>query len=389
MLVPAYLDEDDPNRIDLEESFDYDGSAKQRWRFNGDLRGGFFANDVNQRDGSSSDAEELTVRIRYGANYGITDQLRVRGRLAFVCSTEACDPNLDIDRTPANTTNVNGGDIVIDELYLDVFQRDRFDLLFGRMQTSANTRGGVFISSLSRMTSPNVSVNWTDGVAGRYRFENGWQATGIVQYNDADGSSTLARPPLDFSDPDSRASYFVKVENRESWGPITQRAFDVTYLPKALLVDSDPDGVVDDYWAFVGRLAAEWPVGEAGSTLVASGELGYAPTTQSKGGAGFSGSGDVGGTAWHAEISWMNLWPGHSLGVNYGRAEAGWLLSPVYRSNDETAVLRYHWRPLRGVQLEVHARWREDLEQPTSAVQKRSTFDWRVRLTWVLKAFSP
>ena len=28
------------------------------------------------------------MRIRYGANYGITDQLRIRGRLAFVCGTD-------------------------------------------------------------------------------------------------------------------------------------------------------------------------------------------------------------------------------------------------------------------------------------------------------------
>ena len=74
----------------------------------------------------------------------------------MVCGTEACDPNLTFDRTPANGANVDGGDIVLDELYLDVFQKDRFDLLVGRMQTNANTRGGVFISSLSRMTSPNV-----------------------------------------------------------------------------------------------------------------------------------------------------------------------------------------------------------------------------------------
>ena len=272
---------------------------------------------------------------------------------------------------------------MIDELYLDLFRRDRFDLLLGRMQTNANTRGGVFISSLSRMTSPNVSVNWTDGAAGRYRFENGWTATGIVQYNDADGSSTLARPPLDFTDDGSRVSYFIKLENRERWGPLTQRAVDLTYLPKALLSDADPEGAIDDYWAFVARLAGEYPLGEAGSSLIASGEWGYAPNTQTKAGTGFSGTGDVSGIAWHVELSWMNLQPGHSVGVNYGRAGAGWLISPVYRSNDETATLRYHWRPVPGVQVEVHTRWRKDLERLTGA-QRRETFDWRFRVTWRL-----
>ena len=81
----------------------------------------------------------------------------------------------------------------------------------------------------------------------------------------------------------------------------------------------------------------------------------------------------------------MNFAPGHSLGVNYGRADAGWLISPVYRPNDETAVLRYHWRPIGGVQLEVHARWRKDLESVIGSARDRKTFDWRVRLTWALQ----
>ncbi len=381
--VPEYLDEDDANLVDLDESFDeYDAEAR-RWHFDGDLRAGYFANEVNGRDGSSTDADEFTVRFRYGANYGITDNLRVRGRLAVVCGTEACDPNITVDSTPANGSNVNGGDIVIDALYLSLFESERYDLLAGRMQTNANTRGGVFISSLSRMNSPNVSVNWTDGIAGRFRFENGWMGTAIVQYNDEEGPSTLARPPLDFADDGSRISYFLKLESRERWGPFTQRAFDVTYLPKALLADSDPLGAIDDYWAFVGRLASEVALAEGRGSIVTSGELGYAPNTQSEAGAGSSGSGDVSGVAWHLELSWMNFRPRHSLGINYGRAGAGWLISPVYRDNDETATLRYHWRPAPGLQLEIHTRWRRDLERLQGA-DRRKTFDWRARLTWVL-----
>ena len=378
-----YLDEEDPNLVDLNESIDYDDSEPNRWNFDGDLRGGFFANEVDERDGTTSEHDEFTIRIRYGANFGLTDNLRIRGRLAMVCGTEACDPNLDIDQTPANGTNVNGGDIVLDELYVHLFQQERLDLIAGRLQTNANTRGGVFISSLSRMTSPNVSVNWTDGLAGRYRFENGWAATAVIQYNDEDGSSTLARPPLDFSDDGSRVSYFAKLESRERLGPFTQRAIDVTYLPDALLTDSDQLGPVRDYWAVVGRLATEMPLQEGRGSIITSGELGYAPETQSKSGAGFSGSGDVDGTAWHVEVSWMNFRPSHSLGINYGQAAAGWLISPVYRSNDETVTLRYHWRPVAGMQLELHTRWRKDLERFTGA-ERRKTFDLRARLTWVI-----
>ena len=117
----------------------------------------------------------------------------------------------------------------------------------------------------------------------------------------------------------ARVSYFAKLENRQRWGPITQRAIDVTYLPDALLRESNPAGPIDDYWAFVARLASEVALSDGQGSVVASGEFGYAPNTQSESGAGFSGSGDVGGTAWHFEVSWMNFQPGHSFGINYGR----------------------------------------------------------------------
>jgi hypothetical protein len=38
------------------------------------------------------------------------------------------------------------------------------------------------------------------------------------------------------------------------------------------------------------------------------------------------------------------------------------------------------------VQLEVPARWREDLKQLEGAGRARKTFDWRVRLTWALES---
>ena len=51
--APEYLDEDDPNSVDLQDSLDYPFSEKGRWSFDGDLRGGYFASDVDQRDGSN------------------------------------------------------------------------------------------------------------------------------------------------------------------------------------------------------------------------------------------------------------------------------------------------------------------------------------------------
>jgi hypothetical protein len=382
--APAYLDEEDPATIDTEGSLDYAYSERKHASFDGDIRGGFFNVETDLRDGSTDHSDEFALRIRYGANLGFTDRARLKVRLAARCTDSSCDPNLDFDSTPGAGANTEDGDIVVDELYLDFFQRGRFDLALGRLQTRSVTRGGVFISSLTRMTSPNVAINWTDGAALRYLTESGWNSHLVLQYNDSDGSSTLARSPLDFEDDDSRYSWFYSLESRKPWGFFTQRAFDITYMPSALLTEGSNDGPREDYWNLVGRFAAQWPVSPTGPSMIVSGELGYAPETPSEQALSTGTSGDTDGLAWHLEASWMNFRPGHSIGINYGYTDPGWLLSPSYRPNEQTATLRYHWRPQPRIQLEVQARWREENEQLLDAVQKRDTFDWRVRLTWRL-----
>jgi hypothetical protein len=385
---PVYLDEYDPENVDLEDSLDYKYSEPGRFTFDGDLRAGYFDAEVEQRDASTDNNEEVIARIRYGVNFGFTEHARLKARLATTCSDSSCNPNFDVSSTPANGDATDEGDIVLDELYLDFFQRGRFDVALGRMQTRLATHGGVFVSSLTRLTSPNVAINWTDGLALRYITDHGWNSHAILQYNDSKGSSTLARSPLDFEADNSRVSGFYSLENRKTWGPFIQRAVDITYMPSALLKEGDRAGPTEDYWTVVGRFATQWPQNPSADSLVISGELGYAPETPTEQAVSTGTNGDVDGLAWHLEASWMNFKPGHSIGVNYGYTSAGWLLSPSYRANEDAVTLRYHWRPIRRLQLEAQARWREDNEPLLNTEQKRDTFDWRIRLTWMFETVS-
>jgi len=380
---PEYLDAEDPLLIDIEESLDYPYKRPGRFSFDGDLRGGYFDTEVDARDGSRDDSDEYRLRFRYGANYSFSEQFRIRGRLAASCSDSDCDPSVDIARTPSQGSDIEGGELVVDEFYFG-YEQGPLALVLGRQQTRSLTRGGVFATDLSRLTSPNMTVNWTDGLSLLYRSSGGWLSELITQYNDEDGSSTLARSPLDFHDDDSRLSYFYSLENREPWGVFTQRGFDITWMPSALLVDGSRAGQLEDYWALVGRLAAELPIGSGYPSIVVAGQIGYAPETPREETVATGSGGDVGGLAWHLDASWMNFFPRHSLGLNYGVTDAGWLLSSSYRPNEETLTLRYHWRPLPHTQLEIQARWREERDKLVGSLRKRDTFDWRLRLTWVL-----
>ena len=114
-------------------------------------------------------------------------------------------------------------------------------------------------------------------------------------------------------------------------------------------------------------------------------EVGYAPETPTGAASQLDDPGAVDGLAWEVMASVMNLTPDHSIGLNYGRAGAGWLLSPQFRENDELLEIRYQWRPSHLPLLEARVRWQEDLEHLTGAVRKLDSFDVYLRLTWQFK----
>lgn len=377
---PAYLDVDDPIHVDYDDSLDYAYSQPGRLSLDGDLRGGYFYADVDERDGSTDSSGDSTLRLRFGANYSFSDLWRLRGRLAATCSDDDCSPSFETGTTPSAGTNIEDGDLVVDEFYLARAGR-QWDMALGRLQTRSLARGGVFATAMTRLTSANVSVNWTDGALFRYRSTGGWTSKLIAQYNDDSGSSTLARPPLNFEDDDTRLSAFYSLETLNPWGPIVQRGIDINYMPEALLTEGDPDGERDDYWNIVGRASAAWPLA-GGSSLNVAGQVGFAPETPDESAVGLGGNGSADGWAWHLDASWMNFLPRHGVGVSYGVADAGWLQSISFRPNEESLTLRYHWRPVPGAQLEIQGRWREDKDALAGSLQKRDTFDYRVRLTW-------
>ena len=348
----------------------------------GDLRSSYSFESLEQRDLSSEDADLFVARWRFEAGWIISDYMRAVGRVAGICTSEDCAPDFILQPEIPTSVGLGSGQITLDEFFLHWFRLNRFDLAIGRMQTKFVARGGVFAKSLDRNDSNNVRVTWTDGLHGTLKMENSWVSNLIVQFNSDDGASNVRRQPLDFSDSGSRLTYLFATENREPRGHILQRGLDVSYLPKSLLKDGNLMGRTEDYWGLVARGAARWPARSDGPRLRVSGELGYAPTTQTRASEGLAGSGDVDGWAWNFTASIMNFRPTHSIGINYGRTDAGWLLSPQYGKNEELFEIRYRWLRSQQLTLDIRGRWREDLEQLATANQKRRSFDLYVRLTW-------
>jgi hypothetical protein len=373
-------DSDTPD-VDVEGSIET-VVPRRGWSFGGDLRLGYTYEDEKSRDGGSSGEGELLGRIRIGADWGLNRYVRVVGRVAGLCTTERCDGDFNLDSSIPTGSGIERGDITLDELFFHWFRARRFDAAVGRLQTKFVTQGGVFAKSLDRNDSNSVNVTWTDGFHGTVRHRGGWVSHLILQANRDRGSGSVRRTPLDFEDDGSHLSYFLAFENTKRWGHLVQRAIDVSYLPDSLLRDGTQDGIVEDYWAIVGRLAARWPQVEGRSALLLAGELGYAPETPTAEAMNLAGAGEVDGLAWNVVASLMDVRPGHSVGLNYGRTEAGWLLSPQYRENEELLEVRYIWRKSDRLTLEARARLREELDRLETAARKREQLDGFVRLTW-------
>jgi hypothetical protein len=371
----------DEVEIDVQGSLD-DTDDRLGFGLDGDLRLGYIFDGEDFQDVTIGQTDVLRTRWRVRSSWGLQPGLRARVRVAGVCSTDDCEPDFILQPNLPAPASIEDGQVTIDSMYLEWFKRDQFDVAVGRMETKFVARGGVYSKSLDRNDSNNLRVNWTDGLHSTFKAKNGWASHLIVQYNDEDGPSNVRRSPLDFSSGKSRRSYFVAFQSLEPKRRLIQRGFDVSYLPATLAVDGPEGSRLEDYWGLVARAAFRWPVRSDGWRLRMSSELGYAPTTQTRQEAGIVGSGDADGLAWNITASIMDFLPKHSIGINYARTGAGWLLSPQYADNEELFEIRYRWRPSDRLTVDVRGRWRDELKELIIDDPSRDRFDFYARFTW-------
>lgn len=347
-----------------------------------DVRVAYVRSEQDRRDGSSSTDSSWRGRFRVSGDTALNSWLRFGARASMLCRSDACNLGADLDRSIDTTSSVEGGTITFDEFYLHAFRLERFDVAVGRIQTKFVARAGVFAKSLDRNDSHNTNVNWTDGVHGTLHLKNESIVHLVTEYNDEDGPSNVRRGPLDFSDSGARVSHFLAWESKRRLGPFTQRGLDITYLPSALQKDGSADGRIEDYIGIVGRFAATRPFGTTGRRWNIAGEIGYAPETPTRSSLRLEGDGDADGLAWSIAASLMDIWPDHNIGLNYGRADAGWLISPQYRDNEQLYEVRYQWRPRNKLALEARVRYREELDPLVGEVRLRDEVDFFARLTF-------
>jgi len=350
------------------------------WKVSGDLRGGYFASEVTARDGTEFARDAFNARARLAFERGFGEGWTFRTRVAGRFSTAQNGIDVYLRSYAPTRVGARFGDITLDEAYFGYrAPEDGLRLRVGRFQ-SAFTVPGVASKGLDRNDSPNTDINWTDGVHLDVPVAGGWRGHVVGQYRDRKGSGGVAYAPLDFSAGNSRATLFFGLENKQRWGPVTQRMLSLTWMPDSLAQDGIHHPARENYVTIDARIAAEWPLGSNGPRLVTGAEIGHAVQTPRAAVTGTGGTGDAGGLAWQVQISVYDFAPRHNIGVAIGRAEAGWLISPDYRPNDKALEIRYQWQFLEKTSMEARVRERRELAYPADT-RARVARDLYVRLT--------
>ncbi|HEU4773674.1 MAG TPA: hypothetical protein VFS82_04040 [Lysobacter sp.] len=353
--------------------------ADSAWKFSGDLRGGYFASERTARDGSQSDDDAFNARLRVALQRGFAGNWTFRTRAAGRFSSEQDGTDIYLRGYAPTNVGTEFGNVTLDEAYLGYSAPgDGMRVRIGRFQTGFAVPG-VASKGLDRNDSPNIDVNWTDGVHLDLPVANDWRGHVIAQYRHRRGSGGVARSPLDFSDSDSRASLFLGLENNQRLGPVDHRMLSLTWMPSSLADQGTANASREDYLAIDARVAGTWPIRDDGLRLVAGAEVGYALNTPASAVLGTGQRGDSDGLAWQLQASLYDIAPGHHLGVAYGRAGAGWLISPDFRPNDALAEIRYQWRVNPKLSFEARIRERKEIEIPASARRARVDDDFYLR----------
>lgn len=350
-------------------------------RISGDLRTAALHSERVARDGTTSSEEEWRGRLRVALDVGLGERWTFRTRLASRLGSGQDGMRAYLRAPAPEPAGAALGDATLDEFYLERGSGDgHWWWRVGRFQSKFELQG-VAAKSLDRNDSPNMDVNWTDGVHVRYDGMPGWRVHAVLERNASRYPSSVRRAPLDFSEGDAGLGAFLGLEAAERAGPLVQRMVSLTWMPDALAEHGTALPARSDYVAVTVRAALAFAEAESGRRVLLGLEAGHAFNTPQRALYGLDGGGHVGGNAWQASLNFEQFLPGHSLGFVVGRAQAGWLLSPDFRNNDRLAEVRYQWRISPDWSIEARLREREEDVVPATASRPRRDRDAYLRLS--------
>lgn len=354
-----------------------------RWDVSGDVRIHLYAeNWRDTRSGGTDDAAGSGSRFRLRLKRDFGENCRFQTRFAATAADRGNDWNFYVRPDRDSGTAVNPGTATFDEFFVQCESSTTgSQWRFGRMQSNLDLPQ-MATRSLDRSQASALNIGWTDAIAFRQQLGQGWYGEILAQYNGSDGNGQATRGPVVFDDGDSRVGFFGVLGSDVETGPVFMRALAFTVYPDALASAGLGSRQREDYVTATFKLAAGWDLGESGRRLVAVGEIGRAFETPELFAVGLPGNGDADGWGWQLGADLVNVFARHTVGLNYGQADAGWLISNDFRQNNELAEFRWQFKYSSTLRFEFRARWRRELDRLAGAEFLQRDRDVRLRTTW-------
>jgi len=334
------------------------------------------------RNGGTENSAASGARFRLRLRQDIDDNCRFQTRFAANAVDEGNDFDFYIRANRDSGTAVNPGTATLDEFFVQCSSADGVSQWrVGRMQSNLDNIH-MATRSFDRSQASAINIGWTDAIAYRRNFEGGWYGEALLQYNGRDGNGQTFRGPITFDDSDARIGFFGVIGNDTESGPILMRALSLTVYPDALAPAGSASAARSDYVMAAFKIGAGWDLDNAGRRLIAIGEIAHAPNTPLNATLGLPGGGDADGWGWQLGTDLENVFPDHSVGINYGQSEGGMLLSNDFRQNNELFEFRWQYQVTSALRFEFRYRWRRELEQRIGAAFLQRDRDVRLRATY-------
>ncbi len=353
------------------------------WNFSGDFRVHAYAeNWRDTRDGDSDASTSSGARVRLRLRRDIGDSCRFQTRFAATAADKGNDFGFHVRGHRDSGTAVDPGTATLDEFFVQCRSGDgASEWKIGRIQSNLDLPH-MATRSFDRSQASALNIGWTDAVSYRRNFSNGWYGEALAQYNSRDGNGQAFRGPISFDDSDARVGFFGVLGSDESLGPVFMRALSLTVYRDALAPAGISSPERDDYILGAFKFGAGWDLSNSGRRLVAVGELAHAFNTPLNSTLRLPGTGDADGWGWQFGADLVNVFPRHTVGVNYGQSDGGMLISNDFRQNEELAELRWQFQYSTALRFEFRARWRRELDRLIGAGFLQRDRDLRFRTTY-------
>jgi len=179
------------------------------WDLSGDFRVHAYTEAWRDtRDGERTNLNASGARLRLRLREAVGDACRFQTRFAATALDEGNDWDFYLRSHRDNGVGVRPGTATLDEFFLQCESGGgRSQWRIGRMQSNLDLPH-MATRSFDRSQASALNIGWTDGIAYRHDFANGWYTDLMAQYNGRDGNGQTFRGPISFDDSGARVGFF-------------------------------------------------------------------------------------------------------------------------------------------------------------------------------------